>query len=90
MEIMKTEPKNRCIMSLAYRDDILDIMEEVGMTAVSVEMPKDQISEATAKAIQIAGKVPDAIVDKGAKKDRIIRLIARDPELMLQKLENIL
>jgi len=65
-------------------------MEEVGMTAVAVEMPKDKIAEATAKAVSIAGKVPDAIVDKGSKKDRIIRLIARDPELMMQKLENIL
>ncbi|MBE6527664.1 MAG: bifunctional hydroxymethylpyrimidine kinase/phosphomethylpyrimidine kinase [Thermoplasmata archaeon] len=90
LEVMKHDPKARCIMSLAYRDDIIDIMEEVGMTAVSVEMPKDQISEATAKAIAIAGRVPDAIVDKGAKKDRIIRIIARDPELMMQKLDNIL
>ena len=90
LEVMKHEPKDRCIMSLAYREDILDVMEEVGMTAVSVEMPKDGIAEATAKAIKTAGKVPDAIIDKGAKKDRIIRIIARDPELMLQKLENIL
>ncbi len=90
LEVMKRSPKDRCIMSLAYRDEILEIMEEVGMTAVSVEMPKDKVSEATAKAISIAGKVPDAIVDKGAKKDRIIRIIARDPELMLQKLDNIL
>ena len=90
LEVMKHDPKARCIMSLAYRDDIIDVMEEVGMTAVSVEMPKDKISEATAKAIELAGRVPDAIVDKGAKKDRIIRIIARDPELMMQKLDNIL
>ena len=90
LEVMKHDPKDRCIMSLAYRNDILDVMEEVGMTAVAVEMPKDKIAEATAKAVGIAGKVPDAIVDKGSKKDRIIRLIARDPELMMQKLENIL
>jgi len=90
MELMKHDPKVRCIMSLSYRDDILDIMEEVGMTAVSVEMPKDKIAEATAKAIKTAGKIPDAIVDKGSKKDRIIRLIARNPELMMEKLDNIL
>ena len=87
---MKHEPKDRCIMSLAYRQDIIDIMEEVGMTAVNVEMTKDKVSEATQKAIELAGKVPDAIVDKGSKKDRIIRLIARNPELMMEKLDSIL
>ena len=90
LEIMKHEPKDRCIMSLAYRQDIMDVMEEVGMTAVSVEMTKDRVSEATEKAINKAGKVPDAIVDKGSKKDRIIRMIARNPELMMKKLDGIL
>jgi len=60
------------------------------MTAVSVEMPKDKVAEAAAKAVSLAGKVPDAIVDKGSKKDRIIRLIARNPELMMEKLDSIL
>jgi len=90
MEIMKHDPKSRCIMSLAYRPDIIDVMEEVGMTAVNVEMPKDKVAEATKKAIDLAGKIPDAIVDKGSKKDRIIRLIARNPELMMNKLDSIL
>lgn len=90
MEIMKHDPKSRCIMNLAYRDDIIDIMEEVGMTAVSVEMSKGKISEATKKAVDLAGKIPDAIVDKGSKKDRTIRIIARNPELMMEKLDNIL
>ena len=90
LEIMKHDPKSRCIMNLAYRDDIIDIMEEVGMTAVNVEMSKDKISEATKKAVSLAGKVPDAIVDKGSKKDRTIRIIARNPELMMEKLDNIL
>ena len=90
LEVMKHDPKSRCIMSLAYRDDIIDIMEEVGMTAVSVEMSKDKVSEATKKAIKIAGKIPDAIVDKGSKKERIIRIIAKNPELMMDKLDNIL
>jgi len=90
LEIMKHDPKARCIMSLAYRDDIISVMEEVGMTAVSVEMPKNGLSEATAKAIKTAGKIPDAIVDKGPKKDRLIRLVARNPELLMQKLDNIL
>jgi hydroxymethylpyrimidine/phosphomethylpyrimidine kinase len=90
LEVIKHDPKSRSIMSLAYRQDIIDVMEEVGMTAVSVEMPKDKVAEAAAKAVSLAGKVPDAIVDKGSKKDRIIRLIARNPELMMEKLDSIL
>ena len=65
-------------------------MEEVGMSAVLVDMPKDNITQGTAKAINMAGKIPDAIVDKGSKKDRLIRLISRNPEEMMEKLENIL
>ncbi len=90
MEVMKHDPERRCIMSLAYRNDIMDVMEEVGMTAVSVEMTKDKITDATAKAIEKAGSVPDAIVDKAGRKERLIRIIAKDPNDMLSKLENIL
>jgi len=91
LEVMKHSPKHRCIMSLAFRNDILDVMEEVGMRAVLVDMPKDNITQGTAKAINMAGgKIPDAIVDKGSKKDRLIRIIAKDPDEMMGKLENIL
>jgi hydroxymethylpyrimidine/phosphomethylpyrimidine kinase len=90
MELMKHDPGCRCIMSLAYRNDIMDVMEEVGMTAVTVEMAKDKIAEATAKAIEKANGIPDAIVDKAGRKERIIRITAKDPEEMLSKLENIL
>ena len=90
MELMKHDPGCRCIMSLAYRNDIMDVMEEVGMTAVTVEMTKDRIAEATAKAIEKAKGIPDAIVDKAGRKERIIRITAKDPEEMLSKLENIL
>ena len=90
MELMKHDPGCRCIMSLAYRNDIMDVMEEVGMTAVTVEMTKDRIAEATAKAIEKANGIPDAIVDKAGRKERIIRITAKDPQEMLSKLENIL
>jgi len=90
MELMKHDPECRCIMSLAYRNDIMDVMEEVGMTAVTVEMTKDRIAEATAKAIEKANGIPDAIVDKAGRKERIIRITAKDPQEMLSKLENIL
>jgi hydroxymethylpyrimidine/phosphomethylpyrimidine kinase len=90
LEIMKHDPKSRCILNLAYRKDIVDIMEEVGMTSVSVEFPKDKIAEATAKAVTAAKGIPDAIIEKGSRKDRTIRIIAKAPDEMMSKLKDIL
>ena len=90
LTVMKHDPEMRCIMSLAYRDDIMDVMEEVGMTAVTTEMGKDKISVATETALKKCKGIPDAIVDKGPKKERLVRLLARDTNQMLEKLEEIL
>ena len=90
LEVMKRDPKTRCIMSLAYREDIIDVMEEVGFETVSAEIQKDRISESTAKALGKSNKMPDAIIDKGSSKGRLIRMLAHDPEDMLSKLEYIL
>ena len=90
LTVMKHSPETRCIMSIAYGDDIMDVMEEVGMTSVTAEMGKDKFSEATEKALRKCKVIPDAIVDKGPKKDRVIRILAKDTEDMLAKLEEIL
>ena len=90
LTVMKHSPETRCIMSIAYGDDIIDVMEEVGMTSVSAEMGKDKVSEATEKALKKTKRIPDAIVDKGPKKDRKIWLLAKDAQDMMAKLEEIL
>lgn len=90
LTVMKHSPETRCIMSIAYGDDIMDVIEEVGMTSVTAEMGKDKFSEATEKALRKCKGIPDAIVDKGPKKDRVIRILAKDTEDMLAKLEEIL
>ena len=90
LTVMKHSPETRCIMSIAYGDDIIDVMEEVGMTSVSAEMGKDKFSEATDKALKKTKRIPDAIVDKGPKKDRKIWLLAKDAQDMMAKLEEIL
>lgn len=90
LTVMKHSPETRCIMSIAYGDDIMDVMEEVGMTSVTAEMGKDRFSEGTEKALRKAKGIPDAIVDKGPKKDRRIWLLAKDPKDMMAKLEEIL
>ena len=90
LTVMKHSPETRCIMSIAYGDDIIDVMEEVGMTTVTAEMGKDKFSEATEKALKKTKRIPDAIVDKGPKKDRKIWLLAKDAQDMMAKLEEIL
>ncbi|MDO5853534.1 MAG: bifunctional hydroxymethylpyrimidine kinase/phosphomethylpyrimidine kinase [Thermoplasmata archaeon] len=90
MAVMKKDPETRCVMSLAYSDDMMDVMEEVGLTAVTAEMPKDRLMESTDKALSKSRTVPDAIVDKGSKKERIVRLLAKDTADMMSKLEQIL
>lgn len=90
LTVMRHSPETRCVMSIAYGDDIMDVMEEVGMTSVTAEMGKDKFSEGTEKALRKTKGIPDAIVDKGPKKDRRIWLLAKDPQDMMAKLEEIL
>ena len=90
MAVMKRSPETRCIMSLNCTADMLDIMEEVGFKAVVAELSKDKLIESTEKALEKCKGIPDAIVDKGSKKDRIVRLLAKDTADMLSKLEEIL
>jgi len=51
---------------------------------------KDRLQESTGKALSKVRGVPDAIIDKGSKKDRIVRILAKDTADMLSKLEQIL
>lgn len=90
LTVMKHSPETRCIMSIAYGDDIMDVMEEVGMTSVATDMGKDKFAEATEKALKKCKGVPDAIVDKGPKKERTIWLLAKDTDDMMAKLDEIL
>ena len=90
MAVMKHDPESRCIMSLSCTREMLDVMEEVGMRVVPVELAKDKFMESTEKAISGCGELPDALVDKAAKKDRIVRLLAKDTTDMLSKLEEII
>ncbi|MBQ7405515.1 MAG: bifunctional hydroxymethylpyrimidine kinase/phosphomethylpyrimidine kinase [Candidatus Methanomethylophilaceae archaeon] len=87
---MKHDPRTRCVMNIAYTKDVMDIMEEVGMNVVVVDMTKDKVGEATDRAIAKARGIPDAIVDKSSRKDRNIRILAKDTNDLLAKLENIL
>lgn len=90
MAVMQQYPDTRCIMSLSCTKDMLDVMEEVGMKVVPVGLAKDKFMESTADVLKKCGGLPDALVDKASKKDRVIRLLATDTADMLSKLDAIL
>ena len=90
MGVMKKDPETRCVMSLAYSDDMMGVMEEVGLRAVTADMVKDRMMESAEKAVAKVKGMPDAIVDKGNKKERVVRLLARDTADMMSKLDQIL
>lgn len=92
LEVMRKDPNTRSIMNINYTDDIVDIMEEIGLTVAKYNKKgQNSIAEMTRDAISHTKKVPDAMIDIGSKKeDRMIRIFGKDPEDILSKLESIL
>lgn len=90
MEIMRTSPETRCVMYIKSSVDMVDIMEEVGMTLFRTgKKGNKSIAELTREAI--AKRVPDAIVDLSteSKSGGLIRILGKDPEDVLNKLESV-
>jgi len=93
LEVMKADPKTRCIMSLADSPEIEDIMEEIGFTVSKFNRKGNlSIAEMTKDAIsQNKKRIPDAIIDPGTNKDlRMINILGKDPEDVLNKVNSIL
>ena len=90
LTVMKHDPSARCIMSIAYSPDTMFVMQDIGLNVVVAEMNRERLSEFTEKAISKTKRTPDAIVDKAGRKERIIRLLAKDTKDMLSKLEQLL
>ncbi len=90
LTVMRHDPSVRCIMSIAYSPDTMFVMQDIGLNVVVSEMNRDRLAESTEKALSKSKRIPDAIVDKGSRKDRVIRLLAKDTKDMLQKLEQLL
>ncbi|MBR2092601.1 MAG: bifunctional hydroxymethylpyrimidine kinase/phosphomethylpyrimidine kinase, partial [Candidatus Methanomethylophilaceae archaeon] len=90
LTVMKHDPSMRCIMSIAYSPDTMYVMQDIGLNVVVAEMSRDRPSESTEAALSKSKRIPDAIVDKGGRKERIIRLLAKDTKDMLGKLEQLL
>ena len=91
---MRSDRDMRAAMEIQYKKDLLDIMEEVGMTIAHLDRdghPEARLGELTESAIKSIGHVPDVIFDKGTyKRGPIIRLLGRDLEDIRDKIEQII
>ena len=90
---MKFDGDIRAAMEVQHSDDLLDVMEEVGMTIAAVDRrrhPDARLGELTTYAIKKLGSVPDVIFDPGTyKRGPMIRLLGKDIADLGQKIEQI-
>jgi hydroxymethylpyrimidine kinase/phosphomethylpyrimidine kinase len=93
---VKRDRNSRAAMNLKYSDTFINIIRNMGLRAVSFERSeeprkKSTMEWGTGRAFEALGRTPDAIFDLGAKgKEPMIRLLAKDPEHLLEKLRDIL
>lgn len=91
---MEKNPKIRSAFNMKYSKDMVDLMEEVGLTIEYADRKrhKNALSgELVRLAIEEAGYVPDVIVEKANNRnDNSIRIFGKSPEAILEKLELIL
>ncbi|MDR2867020.1 MAG: bifunctional hydroxymethylpyrimidine kinase/phosphomethylpyrimidine kinase [Methanomassiliicoccaceae archaeon] len=93
LSAMRFDPGMRSAINIQYNDDVLNVMEEVGMTITSVDRkkyPDARLGELTAFAIKDLGSVPDVIYDLGTyKRGPMIRMLGRDIADLRSKIEQI-
>ena len=84
-------------MNIKYSPDLIEKIREKNLTAYSFsreEEPADAKSTmewGTAYVIQKHGRIPDVIWDEGAVgKEPMIRILAKNPEVVVEKLRQIL
>ena len=91
LSTIKYNPKMRATLNLEYSEELIDVMEEVGLDIITLDRKryKDlRLGELTNMEIRDYGKVPDAFVDREpARKKNDIRIIGEDPADILNKLE---
>lgn len=93
LEVMKKYPETRCIMDIAPAGDVLDIMEEIGLTIAKFNRTSGNQTWAalTKEAISRNKGVPDAVIDLDLKKNiKTIKILGKDPNDVLSKIESIL
>jgi hydroxymethylpyrimidine/phosphomethylpyrimidine kinase len=85
----------RCALNIKYSDNNLDSCRRARLTVSTFDRAREPkgVSSMTwgvHKAIQIHGKVPDVIFDRGGVgKEPMIRILGKDPDDVLRKLRKI-
>jgi hydroxymethylpyrimidine/phosphomethylpyrimidine kinase len=91
---MRSDREIRAAMDIQYDEDLLNVMEEVGMVITNVDRsryPDARLGELTAFAIRDLGSMPDVIYDMGTyKRGPMIRLLGKDLEDLRSKIEQII
>jgi hydroxymethylpyrimidine/phosphomethylpyrimidine kinase len=90
---MRFDRDMRAAMDIQYDEDLLDVMEEVGMYITYADRekyPDARLGELTTFAIRDYGSMPDVICDMGTyKRGPMIRMLARDLSDLKKKIEHI-
>ncbi|MCL2712254.1 MAG: bifunctional hydroxymethylpyrimidine kinase/phosphomethylpyrimidine kinase [Methanomassiliicoccaceae archaeon] len=91
---MRTDKEMRAAMNIQYDEDLLNVMEEVGMIITDVDRnsyPDARLGELTAFAIEDLGMMPDVIFDAGTnKRGPMIRMLGKDLDDLREKIELII
>ena len=93
---MHHDPDMRCAMNLRYSDELISQLENAGFKIGSFsrgEQPEDSSSMewGTGKAISDLGFMPDAVFDQGGVgKEPMVRLLAKNPPELVEKLNKLL
>ncbi|MCL2318070.1 MAG: bifunctional hydroxymethylpyrimidine kinase/phosphomethylpyrimidine kinase [Methanomassiliicoccaceae archaeon] len=91
MEIMKKDPKTRCVLNVAPAIDTLDLLEEIGMnTVLSGRKGNPLWGHATKELLGKTKVVPDAIYDVDQKSGKTLKILGKDPSEVMSKLSSIL
>ncbi|MDR0778280.1 MAG: bifunctional hydroxymethylpyrimidine kinase/phosphomethylpyrimidine kinase [Methanomassiliicoccaceae archaeon] len=94
LSAMRFNDNMRAAMNIKYDEDLLNVMEEVGMTITSVNREKyhdARLGELTTFAIRDLGSMPDVIYDMGTnKREPMIRMLGTDITDLKRKIGHII
>lgn len=94
LSIMKFDHDIRATINFAYNSELAEVMEEVGLDIVEFDRkkyPDARLGELTTQTIKDIGRVPDAFIDRGkSKKEMLIRLVGKNPEDLISKIETFI
>jgi len=93
LEAIRTNPEIRCMLNVAASPELIAAIKEAGLTTARLDRRENAtIANMTRTAIDsCAPTFPDAIFDASSRRsDKTVNFFGRDPQEVLDKLENVL